>query len=148
MEVQNKKCSSKKHEDIDAISYCQECKTNFCNKCQNLHNELFETHKVIDLKKINEEFINTCKEKGHIDKLEFYCKNHNILCCVACNSKIKKRGYGQHNTCEVFDINDIKNEKRNKLPENIKHLKELKNLIGVLYMKEESFMVIELVIKL
>ena len=129
MEVQNKKCSLKKHEDIDAISYCQECKKYLCNKCQNLHKELFDDHKIIDLKKINEEFIDLCKEEGHNAKLEFYCKNHNILCCSACNSKIKKGGYGQHHDCDVFHINDIKDEKRNKLTENMKQLKELNNQI-------------------
>ena len=89
MEVQNRKCSLKKHEDIDAISYCQDCRKYLCNKCQNNHFEYLEDHKVIDLKKINEEFIDICKEEGHNAKLEFYCKNHNILCCLACNSKIK-----------------------------------------------------------
>ena len=49
METQFKKCSSNKHSEIDAISYCQLCKRTFCNKCQNLHSELFEDHKIINL---------------------------------------------------------------------------------------------------
>ena len=29
-------------------------------------------------------------------KLKYFCKNHNKLCCSACLSKIKTKGYGQH----------------------------------------------------
>ena len=74
MEEQKKKCSSKKHSDIDAIIYCQKCKKYMCNKCQNYHSELFEEHKTTNLNNINDIFIETCKEKNHINKLEFYCK--------------------------------------------------------------------------
>ena len=34
---------------------------------------------------------------------------HLILCCAACNSRTKEGGYGQHNTCDVFNINKIIN---------------------------------------
>ena len=33
MENKNKKCSLKKHFEVDAIIYCQECKKYLCNKC-------------------------------------------------------------------------------------------------------------------
>ena len=89
MEIQNPKCSSSKHSEFNAVSYCPECKKYLCNKCQNLHNELLEDHKTINLNEKKEIFINKCKEKNHNDKLEFYCKDHNILCCVGCTSKFK-----------------------------------------------------------
>ena len=44
MEEKNKKCSSKKHTEIDAISYCQNCKKYMCNKCHNYHIELLDDH--------------------------------------------------------------------------------------------------------
>ena len=50
MEIQNKKCSSNKHE-INAISYCDLCKIYMCNKCSNLHSELFQNHQAINLNK-------------------------------------------------------------------------------------------------
>ena len=62
-------------------------------------------------------------------KLEFYCKNHNTLCCVSCISRIKEEGYGQHSDCDVCHIDNIKDEKKNKLKENITHLEELYNQI-------------------
>ena len=126
METQNKKCSSNRHPEIDAVFYCQDCKKYFCNKCQNMHSDILEDHNAINLNKINEVFIDKCKEENHINKLEFFCKEHNILCCVACTSKIKNEGiYGQHHDCNVYHIKDIKDEKRNKLKENINNLEEL-----------------------
>ena len=41
MEEKNiKKCSSKKHKEIDAIYYCLECRVYMCNKCENFHCDL------------------------------------------------------------------------------------------------------------
>ena len=129
MEVQKRKCSLRTHSEIDAVSYCQDCKKYFCNKCQNFHSEMFQDHKPINLNKINEVFIAECKEDNHNYKLEFFCKDHNTLCCIACTSKIKKKGYGQHSYCDVYHINHIKDEKRNKLKENINNSEDLYKLI-------------------
>ena len=125
MEENKKKCSNKKHAELDAISYCQECKKYYCNKCQNHHTEIFEEHKIINLKDVNEAFIEICKEANHTDKLEFYCKEHNSLCCAACTCKMKDDGYGQHFDCNVCHIKKIKDEKKNKLKENINLLEQL-----------------------
>ena len=86
---------------------------------------MFFDHKTINMNEKNEIFIDKCKEENHNDKLEFYCKEHNILCCAACTSKIKNKGYGQHFDCNVSHIDDIKGEKRKKLKENINNLEEL-----------------------
>ena len=34
MEDKKKKCSNEEHKDIDAISYCQDCKMYICNNVQ------------------------------------------------------------------------------------------------------------------
>ena len=128
MENRKKKCSIKKHSEIDAVSYCQECKIFLCNKCINLHSELFESHESFNLDKdISGIFTDVCKYENHFDKLEFYCKNHNQLCCLACICKIISEGYNQHKDCDVCKIKDIENEKKNKLNENIKCLEDLSN---------------------
>ena len=44
MENQRKKCSSIKHSDINAVTYCQSCDKYLCSKYQNFHFELFENH--------------------------------------------------------------------------------------------------------
>ena len=59
--------------------------------------------------------------------LDYFCISHNQLCCAACLSKIKVKGNGKHNKCDVCTIKKIKNKKKNKLEENIKYLKELLN---------------------
>ena len=128
MEFQKKKCSLKKHLEIDAISYCTECKLFLCNKCKNHHSELFENHESYNLDiNTNELFIDICKYENHHYKLEFFCKSHNQLCCLACICKINKQGYNQHKDCKVCEIKDIENEKKNKLKENIKNLEDLYN---------------------
>ena len=127
MENQKKKCSLKKHSNINAISFCQECKIYLCNKCQNLHPELHDDHNLINLKDLNQILIDICKHQGHDNKLEFYCKTHNTLCCSKCICKVKVNGYGQHSNCDCFYIYDIKDEKKNKLKENINHLEYLSN---------------------
>ena len=126
MENQRKKCSLKKHSEIDAINYCQECRTYLCNKCKNLHSELFEIHHIYNLDKdINDIFTGYCNEKQHINKLKYFCKDHNTLCCAECIIKIKDEGYGQHQDCNVCLIREIKDIKKNKLKENIKSLEDL-----------------------
>ena len=128
MENQKKKCFLKKHSEIDAISYCPECKKNLCNKCQIVHSDFFENHSTYNLdKNLNEVFIDICKYENHFYKLEFFCKSHNQLCCLACICKIDNEGYNQHKNCDVCSIKDIENEKKNKLKENIKCLEDLSN---------------------
>ena len=129
MENNKKKCSSKKHPETDAVSYCQDCKKYFCTKCQNAHSQILEDHKIINLDKIDEVFIDICKEENHNEKLKFFCKDHNTLCCSACTSKIKKEGYGLHSDCDVCLLKEIQGEKKNKLKENINTLEELDNQI-------------------
>ena len=124
----SKKCSLKKHEQNEAIFYCQECKIYMCNKCENYHSELFPNHKKYKLDtniNINEIFTGFCKEENHNNPLLFLCKSHNKLCCGACLSKIKKKGNGQHSDCDVCLIEEIKDEKKNKLKENIDNLEKL-----------------------
>ena len=128
MEIRNAKCSSSKHAEVDAISFCSDCNKYFCNKCLKFHDET-ENHKAINLNQKDEIFVDKCKEENHPNKLEFYCKDHNILCCLACTSKFKEKGYGQHYDCNVKHLDDIKDEKRNKLKENINNLEELNNKI-------------------
>ena len=128
MENQKNKCSSKKHSEIDAINYCQECKIFLCNKCQNYHSELFETHHLYNIdKNINEIFTGNCKEKDHKSEIRYFCKNHNQLCCGDCIIKIKNEGFGQHKDCDVCLIKEIKEVKKSKLKENIKCLENLSN---------------------
>ena len=47
--------------------------------------------------------------------------------CALCIVKIKDKGYGQHTNCNICSIEKIKDEKKNKLNENIKYLQDLSN---------------------
>ena len=130
MEEEIKKCSNNKHSDIDAINFCPECNLYLCNKCTNTHSDFFGAHNIFNLnKKIEEIFTGKCKEFNHKLNLEYYCKNHNKLVCAACISKIKDQSNGQHSDCNVCSLNEIKEEKKGKLNDNINYLKEFSKTV-------------------
>jgi len=122
----DKKCSQLEHKENDAISYCQECNLYMCNKCESHHSALFKKHNKYNLDKdIKEIFTGFCQQENHNKELKYYCKGHNKLCCAACITKIKDNENGQHKDCDVFSINEIKEEKKSKLQENIKYLENI-----------------------
>ena len=96
-----KKCSLEEHKEINAIKYCPECRIYICNKCENHHSSLFNNHHAYNINKEEEIFTGFGPEKTHTIKLEFFCKNHNQLCCVACIAKLNEEGEGQHKDCDV-----------------------------------------------
>ena len=122
------KCSLKEHKDNEAILFCCDCKIYICNKCEVYHSKLFENHHKYKLEgneDINKIFTGYCKETNHCLELKYFCKTHNILCCSECITKFKGKDHGQHTDCDICSINDIENEKKNKLEENIKCLEKL-----------------------
>ena len=124
------KCSSINHKEIEALLFCNDCKLYMCNKCEKHHSELFQekNHNLIKLEKgkdITEIFTGFCNEKNHKLGLQYFCKKHNILCCGQCVIKIKGKENGQHSDCDICFIEDIENEKRNNLKDNIKCLEDI-----------------------
>ena len=120
------KCSFEEHKEIEANIYCPECQINMCKKCENVHNSLFKNHHPYNIEINNEEiFTGFCKEKNHHIELKYFCKNHNKLCCAACIEKINRIGDGQHKDCDVCTIQDIREEKKKKLKNNIINLENL-----------------------
>ena len=130
MENKIKKCSLIDHKETNAIIFCLECKIFMCNKCETFHSKLHPNHDTFNSDKdINDIFTGFCKEKDHPNKLEYFCKNHNKLICAACIAKIKNKENGKHTDCDICIIDEIKEEKKNKIEENIKYLKELSNTL-------------------
>ena len=128
--MEKKKCSLIEHKDIDSKIICVECNIYMCNKCETFHEKLFPNHQIFNSDKDTDElFTGFCKEKGHPIKLEFFCKTHNQLCCGICIAKIQKEEIGKHKDCNVCTIEEIKEEKKNKINENIKNLKEISNTL-------------------
>ena len=98
-----------------------------CNKCESYHAKLHVNHQDFILKRdiedINDEY---CEEEEHnFQKLKYFCKTHNKLCCVSCIAKIKGKGNGQHTECNICFIEDVLEEKKTVIKENIKLLEEL-----------------------
>ena len=117
MNKQKKKCSLKEHSEINANIYCKKCEKYMCNKCEIYHSKLFEEHQNFILNKNLEEiFDEFCEEENHIyNILNYFCKTHNKLCCASCIAKIKDKGDGQHSDCDICYIDEIKEEKKNKI---------------------------------
>ena len=125
-----KKCSLKQHLEIDAISYCQLCKIYMCIKCEKLHSELCQNHTPYKLDNDSKNiFTGICKIENHSNELLYFCKTHNQLCCASCITRIKGKGNGQHTDCNICYIEEIKEDKQNKLKANIKCLEDLSNTI-------------------
>ena len=120
----NEKCSSNEHDQTDAIYFCKICNIYMCNKCENFHSKLFmNNHKHYKLEQdIKKLFTGICKEDNHPNKLDYFCLTHNKLVCVACISKMKNKGNGQHSNCQLCTIEEIKNDKKSNLIVNINNL--------------------------
>ena len=128
--MEKKKCSLNEHKEIDSKIFCFDCRIYMCNKCESFHSKLFPNHQVYNSDKdINDIFVGFCQEKNHPNKVEFFCKTHNQLCCGVCIAKIQKGEIGKHKDCDVCTIEEIKDVKKNKLEENIKYLNEISNNI-------------------
>ena len=126
MEKNEIRCTSKEHEKINANTYCKECNIYMCKKCENFHSILFQNHLIYNTNEdIKQIFTGICNEDHHSNKLIYFCKTHNVLCCAACITKIKDNENGQHKDCQVCKIERIKKEKLNKLKDNIKNLEDL-----------------------
>ena len=119
-----KKCSFEEHKEINAKSFCPECKIYMCNKCEGHHSSLFKYHHSYNINSQDEIFTGLCKEKNHYE-LKYFCKDHNQLCCSACICKLDKKGEGQHKNCDVCYIENIKEEKRINLKANLMNLEKL-----------------------
>ena len=110
--------------------YCGECKIYICNKCEKFHSILLKNHQIINFENNNEEiFSGFCSEKGHQNKLEYFCNIHNKLCCIICISS-SKFNIGIHNNCNVCLLKDIKNEKRKRIKDNIIYFEDFFNNIN------------------
>ena len=129
MEDKAHKCSSIEHSKIDATIFCKTCKVFLCNKCQNnFHSKIFPNHQIENLNDEKKDiFTGICYEKNHLSKLDYFCKNHNTLCCAKCISKIKDEDNGQHKDCNIVQIKEIKSEKEKKFKENYEKLKQMSN---------------------
>ena len=113
MEKQKKNCSSKDHENNEAKIYCQQCQIYMCKTCENIHSKLCQHHTPYNLDKNSENtFTGYCTVQNHSVKLNYFCKNHNQLCCAECITKIKDKENGQHKDCDICIIDEIKNKKR------------------------------------
>ena len=104
-----------------------------CKKCESLHSQLFGNHKgdLISINHVdNHIFFGLCKEKHHsLLPLEYFCKNHNKLCCAACVGKVDTKVIAMHKKCVICHINEIKKEKKNNLKECYQYLGNISKTI-------------------
>ena len=127
------KCSLNKHSDVKAIAFCMECNKFMCNKCRQLHSDLFDDNQLSNIEKNDNNtnfFTGICKEENHSLKLEYFCNTHKKLCCERCVSKYKNKGNGQHAYCSISLLEQIEKLNKDKLDKNIKSLENLNKNIN------------------
>lgn len=112
--MQNQKnCTSKNHDKIESINYCEKSKIYMCKKCENMHSILFPNHNTFNIKENSDQILSgLCQINNHLKTLKYYCKTHNLLCCASCISKIKDNENGQHSECVICNIEEIVEEKK------------------------------------
>ena len=124
-EISLNKCYYNEHSEQTATNFCFKCNKFLCETCSTSHCDLNPKHNLFSVDKdLNLNFTGYCTEGNHPNKLDYYCSTHNNLCCAACLCKIKDRGDGQHTECKVCHMDEIKEEKKRKLIDNIKLLKK------------------------
>ena len=130
MNTKKMQCSLQSHDNENAIKYCKECNIFMCNQCLFYHSKLFLNHHLIDLSGENVNIFDWfCKEENHSNKLEYFCKTHNILCCLSCIGKEPNTENANHKNCEFCKIEEIKEEKKINFEKMIKILEDLSNKI-------------------
>ena len=135
------RCSFSEHKNNNAIKLCSVCKIYMCNKCEKLHSGLFTNHHLYNIdQNINDIFSGFCNKENHFDKLDYFCRSHNTLCCSSCIVKVKKKGRGQHSDCDVCILEDIISEKKEILKNNLKDLQNISDSLQTSIIKlKESF---------
>ena len=125
METKEYKCSNLEHKYQKVFKYCGECNKFMCHQCYNYHIKLFNnSHHITDITEEKKElFTGFCEEENHNNKLEYFCKTHNVLCCSSCIEKNSEKA--KHKNCEFIKIDSIKEEKNNILEKNFNMLEEL-----------------------
>jgi len=144
------KCSLEKHSNKAAKVFCQDCKILMCEECNEAHLDICKIHHYQQIGKSSND---KCKDAQNIKEIIFFCKTHDRLCNTKCNAHPKNGINGQKFDCEIFLLNNIEEEKRKILKENIKLLeyelkyiddisKKLKKLTDIIFNKKEDIKII------
>ena len=115
---------------------CEYCDIKLCNECSKIHSKFLPKHNLIEINKSEPfYFKSNCSYENHKKMpLNYYCENHNTLCCALCLCIKQDDNFGIHNKCKILSINEIENIKKQNLNQNIKLFE---NLIKTLNEKKE-----------
>ena len=84
-----------------------------CSKCEKVHSGLLKNHVTYNFDmNYKDIFTGLCKINNHSLKLEYFCKDHNQLCCIACFSKLRIKGNGKHKIVKYFILKKLKKLKK------------------------------------
>lgn len=121
------RCSNPKCGGSAAISFCYECGKYMCDSCEGFHSSFCPNHATVPVSDLlsagGQFFTGRCSLPGHNNNpLQFYCKDHNVPCCVAC--LCTKGELSRHSGCDTVDIKDAEPLLRSGLSGSIKALEE------------------------
>ena len=120
-------CSLEDHKEKKAIKECENCDIKLCQECSKFHSKYLPLHNLILINNEKSFYskINCSQENHNKIPLNYYCQNHNELCCAFCLCIKEENNLGNHNKCKIISINEIENIKKQNLNENVKILNEL-----------------------
>lgn len=119
-------CSLDDHKDKEAIIECENCDIKLCNECSKIHKKYLPKHNLILMNSLESFYLKyNCSYENHNKILNYYCENHNELCCALCLCIKEDSNFGIHNKCKILSINEIENIKKQNLTQNIKKLDDL-----------------------
>ena len=131
--IKESKCSREDHVNNQAISYCQKCEVYLCEECDTFHSKLLAKHKgyinTINNNVKNNIFTGLCQENNHSKPLEYFCEDHNKLCCSECIRKEELIFEGFHKDCNICPLKEIKNMKKDKIKECYESLENISKTI-------------------
>ncbi|XP_063448475.1 uncharacterized protein LOC134728004 [Mytilus trossulus] len=89
---------SEADKSLRATRYCSDCEERLCTDCAESHCRFkaFKSHHVIDLSSIGSNILMSAKKNCNFHSemmLDYYCTDHEIVCCRACISK-------EHRLCQ------------------------------------------------
>ena len=111
-EEQTCNACERENESESASRWCVDCQDFLCENCESLHRKFRSCidHKIVDLADVGDKIIqtdsSTC-EKHPDKKLEAYCSDHSVACCIICVTI-------EHRKCDIIGtVADAAKELRN-----------------------------------
>lgn len=108
------------HKNIEAIKYCNSCKSFYCQECSNFHDEYLEGHELVAIDQVH---LGQCKCESHNKLFKNYCYSCKISLCESCN-------LNEHKSLnhKIYDLTDL--YKNADITKKMNNLEQFENYVS------------------